>query len=212
MAAACAGGGAPEDYTRADPRKLGISPVPARKDPKTGFVVAGRNATTLIRRLTEIAGRPIADLERDMRPGRLSTAGFLGRREKLLDVLAADNHLVVEDWGLTHQEVARHLHLAGAVAVRHAVTGPKEFLYHGRRYKVKAKVFRGFVDSPFEDCTKANSEVTVWNLDTSKSLGYSLLLPHMIERYGFYEGHDTRFRVEPRAVVEVFDFLKKKGR
>jgi hypothetical protein len=35
----------------------------------------------------------------------------------------------------------------------------------------------------------------------------------MIERYGFYEGKGTRYRVEPRAVLEVLDFLKPtKGR
>jgi hypothetical protein len=29
----------------------------------------------------------------------------------------------------------------------------------------------------------------------------------MVERYGFYEGKGTRFRVDPRAIVEVLDFL-----
>jgi hypothetical protein len=32
----------------------------------------------------------------------------------------------------------------------------------------------------------------------------------MIERYGFYEGKGTPYRVEPRQVIEVFDFLKEK--
>jgi hypothetical protein len=30
----------------------------------------------------------------------------------------------------------------------------------------------------------------------------------MVERYGFYEGKGTSYRVDPRAVLEVFDFLK----
>lgn len=34
----------------------------------------------------------------------------------------------------------------------------------------------------------------------------------MIEPYGFYEGQGTPYRVEPRAAVEVLDFLKKKGK
>ena len=45
------------------------------------------------------------------------------------------------------------------------------------------------------------------NLDNGKQIRYSLLVPHMIERYGFYEGKGTPYRVEPRQVVEVFDFL-----
>jgi hypothetical protein len=30
----------------------------------------------------------------------------------------------------------------------------------------------------------------------------------MIERYGFYEGKGTMYRVDPRQILEVFDFLK----
>jgi hypothetical protein len=32
----------------------------------------------------------------------------------------------------------------------------------------------------------------------------------MIERYGLYEGKGTPYRVEPRRVLEVFDFVKRK--
>ena len=30
----------------------------------------------------------------------------------------------------------------------------------------------------------------------------------MIERYGFYEGKGTPYRVDPAKVLEVFDFVK----
>jgi hypothetical protein len=197
-----------EDYTRADPERLGVAPVPPKKDPKTGFVVGGKNPTALILKLTEIASRPVADLEADMRPGRLSTAGFLGKDERLLEVLAADNRYVVEELGLTHQQLARHLLIVGAVAAKHAAQGPKEIAYHGRRFKVRAVLSKGFVKSPFEDGTRTNCEATVENLANGRKLTYSLLVPQMVERYGFYEGKGTRYRVEPRAVVAVFDFLK----
>ena len=52
----------------------------------------------------------------------------------------------------------------------------------------------------------------VTNLETGVSLSYSLLVPQMIERYGFYEGKGTPYRVEPSTVLEVFDFLQKKER
>ena len=207
-----AGGPATKDYTHVDPRELGITPVPAKKDPKTGFVVGGKNATGLIGKLTEIAGRPVAALEVAMRPGQLTTAGFLAKGERLLEVLAADNRYVVDELGLTHQELARHLHVLGALALKHAQREPKEIRYHGRRYRVSARLFRNFAESPFEDGTKTNCEATVRNLDNGKSVHYALLVPDMIERYGFYEGKGTRYRVEPRAIVEVFDFLKARGR
>ncbi|MCC6417329.1 MAG: hypothetical protein IT429_03680 [Gemmataceae bacterium] len=208
----------PEDFTKADLKTLGVEPVSPRKDPKTGFVVGGKNETALIRKLTEIAGRRIASLEKDMRPGQLSRLGFLGKDESLLDVLAMDNGYVVEQLGLTHQELARHLHVLGAVALRQYRADTKagrkpagrEILYHGKRFKLTAACFRGLITSPFEDDTKTNCEATVQNVGTGKKLTYSLLIPHMVERYGFYEGKGTPYRVDPRAILDVLDFLRPK--
>ena len=41
-----------------------------------------------------------------------------------------------------------------------------------------------------------------------KEIGYPLLGPYLIERSGFYEGQGTPYRVDPRDVLEDFDFLK----
>jgi hypothetical protein len=203
----------PPDYTKADLKSLGIKPVPPRKDEKTGFIVGGKNPTSLIGKLTEIAGRSIADLEKDMQPGALSGKGFLGGDEQLLDVLVMDNRYVVEKLVLSHQDLARHLHILGALAVKHATTKPFEIAYHGRKLRIKGILSRGFQDSPFKDGTKTNAIATVENLTNGKKLTYSLLVPFMIERYGFYEGKGTPYRVEPSKVLEVLDFLKPaKGR
>ena len=190
-----------------------VKPVEPAKDPRTGFVVGGKNDTTLVRALPAIAGRTIAELERDMRPGAGSEvgseAGFLGRDERLLDVLAADNRYVLEELGRTHQELAKHLHAMGTIGLwqaRHGKAGA-EFVYHGRRFKVTVETTKGYQYSPFKDGTKTSSDATVANLGTGKKLEYSLLVPYMIERYGFYEGKGTPYRVDPRRVVEVFDFL-----
>jgi hypothetical protein len=195
------------DYTKVDLESLGIKPVVPKKDGKTGFVVGGKNATSLIAKLPEIAGRPIADLEKDMRPGALSGKGFLGRDERLLDVLAADNRLVVDRLGLSHQDLALHLHVLGALAGKHGATKPVEIAYHGRKLRLKATFSRGFQTSPFQDGTKTNCNAMMENLGNGKRLGYSLLVPYMIERYGFYEGKGTPYRVDPGKVLEVLDFL-----
>lgn len=200
----------PRDYTNASLQELGIKPVPAKKDPKTGFVVGGRNPTESLKSLTEIAGRTIAELEKDMRPGANSEVGsrkgFLGKDEKLLEILAEDNKYVVDELGLTHQDFARHLHVLGAIGAK---LKEDEFRYHGRRFKVKVVVSKWMQPSPFYDDTQTNSYVTVTNLDNEKTLDYSLLVPQMIERYGFYEGKGTPYRVDPHKVVEVLAFLKK---
>src|SRR6516225_3828158 len=82
-------GDAPKDFTGIKLEDYDIKPVEPKKDAKTGFTVGGKNTTELIRGLTEINGKSIADLEKAMRPGAASTAGFLGKNEKLLEVLAA---------------------------------------------------------------------------------------------------------------------------
>jgi hypothetical protein len=197
--------------------KYYVTPVAPKKDARTGFVVGGKNDTALIRGLKEINGRTIAALEKDMRPGAKSdvgsTAGFLGPKEKLLDVLAADNRYVVDQRGLTHQELAKHLHAIGSIGrwqVWEHRRFEHEFVYHGRRFKVTAHVSKGFQPSPFRDGTQSGTDVTVENLDTGKKMRYGLLVPYLIERYGFYEGKGTSYRIEPSTVLEVFDFLQKR--
>jgi hypothetical protein len=199
--------------------KYYVTPVEPKKDARTGFVVGGKNDTALIRSLKEINGRSIAELEKDMRPGAKSdvgsTAGFLGPEEKLVDVLVGDNRYVVDELGLTHQELAKHLHAIGSIGrwqVGEHRRFEYEFVYYGRRFKATTQVSKGFQPSPFRDGTQSGTDVTVENLDTGKKLSYGLLVPHLIERYGFYEGKGTAYRVEPSTVVEVFDFLQRKAK
>jgi hypothetical protein len=196
------------DLKDIDLKQHGIEAVEPKKDPKTGFTLGGKNSTESLKTLTELAGRSIAELQRQMRPGATgkggSDAGFLGKDEKLLDVLQADNRFVVDEKRLTHQELAKHLHALGVIAAKYP---DQEIVYHGHRYKTKLSPSRGYQYSPFDDGTKTNSEVSVENAATGKSIKYSLLVPHMIERYGFYEGRGTPYRVDPAKVLEVFDFL-----
>lgn len=204
------------DYTEFDLESAGIKTVAPTKDPKTGFVVGGKNETKLFRKLTEINGRTIAKIEADMRPGAKtevgSDAGFLGKDERLLEVLASDNQLVVDDLKLTHQQIARHLHALGAIASHlEAMRKPPEFRYHGRRFRVELQHSRGYQLSPFHDGTKHSSNATVTNLDNKATVSYALLVPFMIERYGFYEGQGTEYRVDPLAVVKVLDFLVRQN-
>jgi hypothetical protein len=201
---------APQDFKDFDLGKYAIKPVAPEKDATTGFLVGGKNTTSLVKKLTEINGQTIAELEHVMRPGAASTAGFLGADESLLDVLSHDNACVVDELGLTHQELAKHLHAMGAIGDWQFVNGQEqaEFRYYGRRFKVTLLRTRGFQGSPFNDGTISGTDAVVANLDNGKSLRYGLLVPAIVEHYGFYEGRGTTYRLEPSDVVAVFDFLK----
>jgi len=186
------------------PKELGMKPFEVITEP-SGFKIGGRNETKLISGLTEIAGQPITKLEDIMRPDHASMAGFLGEDESLLKVMAEDNDFVLSQ-GITHQDLAAVLMYARA----HYFKGyGKEFSLGGRKYKMSVTSYMGSQDSPFQDGTGAHSDMTITNLDTDASLSCSCLLADMIERYGFYEGKQTSYRLEPAAVLEVFDFLAK---
>jgi hypothetical protein len=210
-------------------------PIEPKKDAKTGFVIGGPNDTGLIRLLTEINGRSIEELEYDMRAEHpnasyhRSASGFLGDEEKLLDVLADDNDYIFS-MGLTHQEIAGHMMrivLTGASLTRYRLDGTQltsdehmaeyrkmrsgaapAFIYSGRRFRVVWINWMGSQYSPFLDDTDGSIDFTIVNLDTKKKLWFSALVPKMIERYGFYEGHEVRHRVDPKEIIEVLDFLK----
>jgi hypothetical protein len=187
-----------------------IKQYPAEKDAKTGFVIGGTNATSLIQGLPEIYGRTIDSLEKDMRPAAYATKGFLGAEERLLDVLADDNRYVVEQLGLTHQELAKYLRAIGLAAEKLAAekAAGQEFRYHGRRFKASVRLSKWYQASPFRDGTITNALIIADNLDAEKRLEFSLLMPDLIERYGFYEGKGTPYRLDPRKIVEFLDFLK----
>ncbi len=214
-------------------KDFNITPVTSARDPRTGFIVGGKNATDAIIGLKEINGLRIANLEKDMRPppanlenvpqaerkefsfGVRSHSGFLGRTENLLEVMAEDNRCVVEKLGLTHQALARPLlvmpALTGVKKDQGELTGRGwrcEVTYRGRRFHVDVVAFNGLQLSPFRDGTETCMNVEVKNIGNGKSIEYSLLVPQMIERYGFYEGKGLRYRVEPLQILEVFDFLK----
>ena len=209
--------GEAKDYTNVPPGEIGVRAVEARKDARTGFVVGGKNTTELIRKLTEINGRTIAELEADMRPGAPSEVGsgkgFLGKDEKLLDVLAMDNAYVVDKLGLTHQDLARALHVAAAIGYADRFNDKGvTFRYHGHDYHVKMICYKGAQLSPFLDKTLTTCDAIVENRTTGKKMKYSPLVPHMIERYGFYEGKGTPYRIEPAEVLELFPYLKAKAK
>ena len=213
-----------KDYKDVPLDQIGVAAVKPAKDARTGFVIGGKNATDLIRKLTEINGRTIAALEKDMRPGAIgepggkgferfegSTKGFLGKEERLLDVLAMDNEFIVDKRGLTHQDIALPLLIAAGIGdKRRFAEVATPFRYHGQDYRIKMICYKGYQFSPFYDKTATSCDAELENLTLKKKLRYSPLVPMMIERYGFYEGKGTPFRVEPADVLEMFPFLKDK--
>src|SRR5690606_946215 len=82
-----------------------------------------------------------------------------------------------------------------------------ERAYRGYSYLVRVESDRGSVQSPFSDGLSTSLTITIKNLNLGTSIAFSGLLPHFIKRYGFFEGHGTPFRLDPREIHSVFPFL-----
>lgn len=181
------------------PEALGIAKFEIITEP-SGFKIGGVNDEKLILGLGELAGQSITKLEARMRPDRDSMAGFLGHDESLLKVLARDNNFVQAN-GLTHQELAFPL----LYARQHYNKGyGSDFQLNGDHFHVDMVGYRGMQPSPFDDKTAASQDMTITNVDTGDELHCSALLPDMILRYGFYEGEQTSYRLEPSTIMKVF--------
>lgn len=137
-----------------------------------------------------------------MRPGIESAAGFLGPTDNLIDTLANDNAFIVDQLGLTHAEIAEHLQ-----KIRFGYHDP---VYHGRRFRVERTVFAGSQGSPFAgEGTRAGTDYTITNLENGAIIQFSDMHMHLIHKYGFYEGLGTEYRLDPKQILDVLDFLKK---
>ena len=191
-----------EDYPL---EELGIQFFKETVDPKTGFKVGGVNATEVIRNLKSINDIPVEELQADMKPwpsmdSAHSMHGFLGQDDFLLDTMATDNDDVLER-DLNHQLLAKPLRYMVASAIKDC----RRVVYKGVVYELDLGGSQGIQHSPFRDDTGTTCDLTVRNIETGKEIKFSLLLVDMIERYGFYEGKGTSYRLEPSDIIEIFN-------
>ncbi len=162
-----------------------------------------------LERTGALNGISLEELEERMRPGEMSDSGFLGKNERLLDVLREDQ-ATVDRLGVTHKEIARVLKEVVGFGY-----GKYEGHYKGRTYQVNAEMTFGFQDSPFtgSDRTKIEydpneisdgTDFFITDTETGEEISFGGLVIFLIEKYGFYEGKDTRYRLSPDKIVEFF--------
>lgn len=186
--------------------ELDIKPLDSVREPNSDFYIGGVNTGEAIRNLETLNGERIEVLEERMRPGRYAESGFLDSEESLVERLIADNELV-GSFGLTHQDLAKPLKYACALALKEP-GGFLKFNYpDGGTYLMEVKqsrgASRGSQESPFHDGAGATRDITITNVDSKRRITFSVLLADMIERYGFYEGN-VSYRLDPLDLIETF--------
>ncbi len=154
---------------------------------------------------------PLAEVEARMRPGRMSQKGFLGEHERLTEVLSGDAATLTE-LGLTPDLLTERLEalLEPALLSRQSVIRIGHHRVRLERYKGRQSC--PFAPEPhlnpcpFGRGTKYGS--VDWRIRNERS-GIELtgpgLIVHLIGAHGFFEGLQSPYRVDPRALAGLLE-------
>ena len=185
------------------------TPTPSVSAGMEEFVIGGVNTNAAIDRLSEITGLPIARIEARARPTQKtastvgpdgfggSITGFISLDENFKEVLKRDNTAVLS-MGLTHQQLAAPL-----LRAINTSNGNQQFMVNGKMFSVGYQGYLSYQESLFNDGLRAQGDFTVTDDETGRSIKFSLLVPHYINAYGFYEGNVPN-RIEPQSIIDLF--------
>jgi hypothetical protein len=179
-------------------------------------------------------GIPLDDLEMRLRPGESSTEGFLGKDEKLLEVVHADWQ-VVERFGLTHQIIAQSL-VKAIKRDKEELPNPQYQFYNGgftcgyqscpwcgvgrgtsillihRKEEDNALVSAahsramGMKREFYEKCKIGH----LYGVNTGDKVAvFSELHTHLIDKHYFFEGRESPWRADPELLIRALGLAKK---
>jgi hypothetical protein len=153
----------------------------------------------------------VEELEGRMRPGVLSQHGFLGDDESLQDLLDEDAR-VVEELGVTYDAIADRLE-----ALIEAAESSPDHTFQTPLFGTTVEVFTGFQICPWApdvhhgQCTAGrgvrfgNLQWRIRNRRLDLDAAGPGLIVHLIREHHFFEGVDSRYRVDPRQIVELLE-------
>lgn len=152
-------------------------------------------------------------LERRMRPGIVihpdgfdsSEDGFLGFDDDLNQTRARDNDLLAEV-DCTHADLVDALRLCAHLI---EVWGLDRFALaaDGVTYTASRSGHQSSQRSPFGDDSQGWAVYTVTNTATGAACMPSELGIHLVDKYFFYQGPGTSFRMYPEDVIRTFGYL-----
>jgi hypothetical protein len=139
-------------------------------------------------------------VEARMRPGRLSRTGFLGPRESLRDVMAADAK-AMQRIGVNFDALGQRL----ARLLDAALESPDRRASVGGRYYVGIQQFLGFQICPWArrgQCEGprmiyASVDWTIVDLNSGQSMSGPGMIVHLMADHHFCEGRESPHRVDP---------------
>ncbi|MFW5807720.1 MAG: hypothetical protein ACOCWH_01560 [Spirochaetota bacterium] len=137
----------------------------------------------------------------NMQAGRIIKTGFFGEDPRPLpDIIAHDEELC-SAIGLDIDAAAarmKHLTFEGEKGLGEPITVEK-------KWRVTISEARGRIPSPFEDGLFKKRNTHVVNLENSEEMDYSDLSLFLIEKYHFFQGYGSPYRIEPQKMKKILE-------
>lgn len=138
-----------------------------------------------------------------MKPGILTSDGFLGTDKRTFRDIIAEDMKVVNTLPRSLEEIA----------TRMTYFMEKSFLsYDGsimidKHYEVEYKSYRGILLSPFPKAGRfGKATIRVTNTKNNSTVTWTPLQVHFIRDHAFFEGKGSKFRLEPEILYKaLFD-------
>jgi hypothetical protein len=133
-------------------------------------------------------------------PTQFSSDGFLGKDTRDPEEIIKEDAETLRQLGTTKEKMAAALREV-YIAAERAMGNPVQL---SERITATHHEARGRIPSPFpNDGTFQKGEALVKDSSTGGSFCISPLAIHLIEKYGFFQGKESRYRIEPKTAVEM---------
>jgi hypothetical protein len=139
-----------------------------------------------------------------MRPGVITREGMLGDDTRPLIDILEDDDAEVHRLGVTHKLIAQRMRELRRAGMAGLGTG----VHVEPHFDVTVDGFRGRIPCPYEDGTASKTNTHVTNESLGRTIMYTDLHIHMIERHGFYMGRGSMYRLDPDELAEVLEVPK----
>jgi hypothetical protein len=141
-------------------------------------------------------------IQAKMKPGIITRDGFLGTdKRNLVDILVEDD-ASVKRMNLTHRQIADRMAQFREAGIR----GLGDFITVKPHFEVRVDSVRGKLPSPFGGPGLIRKTlIIVRNLQLGREISYTDMHIHLIGKHGFYEGKGSRFRLEPKDLVNILE-------
>lgn len=138
----------------------------------------------------------------NMRPGIITSDGFLGDEDSMLvDLLERDDELLSKEGIDIEAAVTKMRRL-----LQDGCKGLGEPITVDNTWIVRTEEARGKIPCPFEDGVFQKINCRIENIHNGKHLFYTHLSTHLLDKHHFLEGTGSPFRIEPsllKAVLEL---------